>query len=126
MSGCDYEKRLNSYDNSLLYTDFLIADMAKFLQNLSGFDESSIFYISDHGESLGENGVFMHGLEFSKVPIEQLKIAAMFYFSDKLKAEHFANIANKPFSHDNLFHTTLGFFEISTKIYDKSLDMFQN
>lgn len=126
LEDCTYEERLNAYDNSLLYSDFLISDMISYLKNIKNFDEISLFFISDHGENLGENGFFMHGAAYDTAPIEQTKIVSMFYFSDDKRAQKFRDVKDKSFSHDNVFHTVLGYFGIFSLVYDENLDIFMS
>lgn len=87
-----------------------------------------MFYLSDHGESLGEYGVYLHGAPYALAPEAQTHIAAMAWFGadfpidqDILESE-----ANRPYSHDNLFHTLLGALDIQTGSYVAGLDLLHN
>lgn len=95
--------------------------------------ESGLLYVSDHGESLGENNIYLHGLPYSIAPEEQKKVPTILWMSDNMKKfDHldYSCIAKKAeentFSHDNIFHTILALMEIRSKTYDKSLDMFDS
>ena len=82
-------------------------------------------FISDHGESLGEYGIYLHGLPYTIAPENQKHIASVFWFGDRFQIDRQASRekAGHRFSHDNLFHTILGLFKIETSVYDKQLDM---
>ena len=123
LKNCTYEQISNSYDNSIVYTDFLINDLINFIKKNSSFTQNALFFVSDHGESLGENGFYMHGLPFEKAPIFQTHIGAMFYISDDSKASKLNALKDKKFSHDNIFHTVLGYFGIQSTVYNKKMDI---
>ena len=86
-----------------------------------------MFYVSDHGESLGENGLYLHGMPYFMAPDEQIDVPALMWLNDSMsKVFDVESIKNKeglPLSHDNLFHTLLGLMDVETKLYDKSLDL---
>ena len=117
---CTSEEIANSYDNSLLYTDFLLADLIDALKSKEGF-QSALFYLSDHGESLGENGIYLHGLPYSLAPNYQKHIPAIFW-SNFLEIK--AQKLDKSYSHDNLFSSILGLFGMEHEFYEKDLDIF--
>jgi lipid A ethanolaminephosphotransferase len=85
-------------------------------------------YVSDHGESLGENGIYLHGLPYAIAPDFQKHIPAVLYFGNNMKEkrEMLKSIKTDRYSHDYIFHTFLGLFGIETKEYDKNLDIFKN
>lgn len=122
---CTNEEISNAYDNALLYTDFFLAQVIKLLKNNSSQFETAMIYISDHGESLGEYGIYLHGLPYAIAPDPQKHIAAVFWFGDSFKIDKksLQGKSAKQFSHDNVFHTVLGLMEVETSIYDKSLDI---
>ncbi len=82
-----------------------------------------MLYLSDHGESLGENGLYLHGMPYSIAPESQTHIGAVMWFGDKIsKHLNLDKVRLKKdarFSHDNLFHTLLGIFNVQTKEYKK-------
>jgi lipid A ethanolaminephosphotransferase len=84
--------------------------------------------MSDHGESLGENGVYLHGLPYFMAPDSQKHVAAVMWFGNsfKLDREALRVKSQGSFSHDNLFHTILGMMEVQTSVYNKSLDILNN
>jgi lipid A ethanolaminephosphotransferase len=85
--------------------------------------------MSDHGESLGENGIYLHGLPYSIAPKQQTQVPFFVWLSDNYKKDHpqidrcFSEQSKKPAHHDNLFHTVLGMFDIKTSAYQRSFDL---
>ena len=127
LDKCSHEQIVNTYNNTILYTDYIIDKTINLLKANEDKYETTLIYISDHGESLGENGVYLHGLPYMIAPENQKHVPALFYFSDKQKAarEHLALRASERFSHDNLFHTLLGRFAITTAEYKPNLDILR-
>ena len=86
--------------------------------------------MSDHGESLGENGVYLHGLPYFMAPDNQKHIGALMWFDGEIKDEidtdKLNTYKNNSFSQDNLFHTLLGLFEVETEVYKKDMDILYN
>ena len=115
----------NAYDNAVLYTDYFLSRIIALLKTNSVQFESAMLYISDHGESLGEHNVYLHGLPYTIAPDEQTHAAAVFWFGENAKVNKASRQQKSagPFSHDNLFHTVLGLMAIETSVYDKSLDI---
>ncbi len=127
LDKCSHEQIVNTYNNTILYTDYIINETINLLKANEDKYETTLIYISDHGESLGENGVYLHGLPYMIAPEAQKHVPALFYFSDKQKTarEHLALRASERFSHDNLFHTLLGRFAITTTEYKPNLDILR-
>lgn len=128
LSQCSAEEINNAYDNAILYTDYFLSQVIGLLKrNSSGF-ETAMMYVSDHGESLGEHGVYLHGLPYMIAPEAQKRPAAVVWLGEALRAEideaGLRRRAEAPLSHDNVFHSVLGFFEVDTKVYRKDLDIF--
>ncbi|MCK4839779.1 MAG: phosphoethanolamine--lipid A transferase, partial [Desulfobulbaceae bacterium] len=125
LNECTEEEIGNAYDNALLYTDFFLSQVIKLLKQNSSNFEAAMVYMSDHGESLGEYGVYLHGLPYIMAPESQKHIASVLWFSNSFKIDEksLRQKSTQPFSHDNLFHTVLGLMEVETSIYDKSLDI---
>jgi lipid A ethanolaminephosphotransferase len=123
---CSREEIGNAYDNAILYTDHFLAKAIDLLKkNDSGF-ETALFYVSDHGESLGENGLYLHGLPKTIAPEAQLHVPAIMWFGSRFHAANSPALREKSrisFSHDNVFHTMLGFFEMQTSTYRPDKDM---
>lgn len=114
---CTNEEVNNAYDNSILYTDYLIDSTIQLMKK--NYLNSFVFYTSDHGESLGEKSVYLHGLPYIIAPKEQTHVPMLAWFSDEKSGD-----INQSLSHDNISHSLLGLFKVKTKVYDKALDVF--
>lgn len=126
LSDCDSAKIFNAYDNTLLYTDYLMSKILKQLNNIKNkFDLVGLWYMSDHGESLGENGIYLHGLPYSIAPEFQRHIPSLIWTSNTDLNSHLKSIKDNVLSHDNVFSSVLGFFDVKTKIKDDKLDIFR-
>lgn len=125
LDKCSHEQIVNTYNNTILYTDYIINETIKLLKANEDKYDTTLIYVSDHGESLGENGVYLHGLPYMIAPEAQKHVPALFYFGDNQKTAHLALKENARFSHDNLFHTLLGRFAINTTEYKPELDMLR-
>lgn len=126
LNQCTLQEIINAYDNSILYTDSLLYDTIEQLQKLQNDFDVSLWFISDHGESLGEGGNYMHGgLPYSLSPDFQTKVASMMWFGERLQKEYksFKSKENAPLSQDYIFHSILGYFGIETKDYNPKLDL---
>ncbi|MBU0544146.1 MAG: phosphoethanolamine--lipid A transferase [Proteobacteria bacterium] len=125
LNQCTKEEIGNAYDNAILYTDYFLSKVINLLKrNSNGFETAMIFF-SDHGESLGEKGLYLHGLPYLMAPESQKHIPAIFWFGDsfKLDKNSLRNKATNEYSQDNLFHTILGLMEVNTSVYDKNMDI---
>lgn len=123
LDKCSHEQIVNTYNNTILYTDYIINETINLLKANEEKYETTLIYISDHGESLGENGVYLHGLPYMIAPEAQKHVPALFYFSDKTKRESLHTKATERFSQDNLFPTLLGLFNVKTTEYTPNLDL---
>ena len=127
MEECSREEISNAYDNSILYTDYFLFKVINFLKKYDESYETAMIYMSDHGESLGENGIYLHGLPYFMAPEAQIHIAGLMWFGKKISRD--INItkirenSNRKYTHDNLFQTLLGIFEVKTELYNKNLDI---
>ena len=130
LEKCSKEEIINAYDNTILYTDYFLSKVIEFLKKYNNQNyETAMIYVSDHGESLGENGVYLHGLPYFMAPAEQTKVPAIIWLGDKIKKD--VNITqvkqdiDKKLSHDSIFHTLLGAFEVNTSVYNKDLNLLK-
>jgi len=125
LEECTDEQIGNAYANAILYTDYFLSRVIELLKRNSGEFEAAMVYIGDHGESLGENRLYLHGLPYFMAPDAQKHVPAVMWFSDSFGIDRKAlrAKADLPFSHDNLFHTMLGLMEVGTSVYDKGLDI---
>lgn len=122
LSKCDSEALINTYDNTLLYTDYLLSEIIELLKEKKDY-ESSLLYLSDHGESLGENGIYLHGMPYAIAPRHQTHIPVIFWSSDENLMTTAQNHKSLNLSQDNLFSTLLGYFNIQTAVYEPSFDI---
>ncbi len=122
-SACSQAEIVNAYDNSILYTDHIIASAIAELGARSDRFDSSLIYVSDHGESLGENGLYLHGFPRSLAPAQQIHVPLV-YWNSAVGQPAPVTVA-MPLSHDNLFHSLLGLLHIRTAIYRPELDIFR-
>jgi len=125
LNACTNEEIGNGYDNAILYTDSFLAQVIGLLKKNSPRFETAMVYLSDHGESLGEYGIYLHGLPYPMAPDNQKHVASVMWFGDRFPVDRQAlrQKSGQRFSHDNLFHTILGLFEIETSVYNQQLDM---
>lgn len=131
LEECTQEEVSNAYDNAILYTDYFLSKVINFLKAYSNTHETAMFYMSDHGESLGENGFYLHGMPYMIAPNEQKHIASLLWLGDgemkeDYNIEKLNTYKNKEFSQDNLFHTLLGLFEVETDVYKKDMDILND
>lgn len=131
LTSCSREQINNTYDNTILYTDYVLDKMIKELKTHSNY-QSALLYVSDHGESLGENNIYLHGLPYFIAPDYQTKVPFIMWLSgslikadniDMLKLQNEAE--NVQASHDNVFHTMLNLLKIKSKTYDEKLDLIK-
>ena len=128
LNQCSDEEISNAYDNTILYTDYFLSKVIGLLKTNAPKFESAMFYMGDHGESLGENGVYLHGMPYAFAPEAQTHVGAVVWLSDNFDEISFDKLKaaeQQPFSQDNLFHTVLGMMEIETKVYDANKDIFK-
>ncbi len=114
LSQCSEEELRNSYDNTILYADSFIADSIELLKSHPDY-ETALLYVSDHGESLGENNIYLHGLPYDFAPSNQKQVAALAWLPPNSDFD-FARTraqADAPFSHDNLYCSLLSVFEVT-------------
>ena len=127
LNECSDQEINNAYDNTIVYTDYLLSKLIALLKHNTEVDESAMFYVSDHGESLGEKGIYLHGIPYLIAPDEQKKVASIMWFNEGFS--QFLDIGSikekieMPLSHDNLFHTLLGLMSIETEVYQKDMDI---
>ncbi|MDR1008250.1 MAG: phosphoethanolamine--lipid A transferase [Campylobacteraceae bacterium] len=132
IQDCTKDEIVNTYDNTIVYTDYIISQTINILKKFSNY-ESGLLYVSDHGESLGEKNIYLHGLPYAIAPKEQTSVPMILWMSENMKKyDHIDyncmknDAKTKSYSHDNLFHSILGLLKIKTKVYDKNLDMFES
>lgn len=120
LGKCSQTELINAYDNTIVYTDYLLSKVIEDLKQLKEFNSTMIF-VSDHGESLGENNLYMHGLPLSIAPKEQYEIPFIVWLSDgsrQLKP-------NKTVSQYHVFHSVLNFLGVQSPIYDEKMNIYK-
>ncbi|MFJ3484129.1 phosphoethanolamine transferase [Pseudomonas sp. NPDC090202] len=130
LNNCTRESIVNGYDNTLLYTDHVLASLIDILRNNQNKVDTAMVYLSDHGESLGEYNLFLHGTPYMLAPDQQKHVPMMAWFSDNYQQAFAVNThclqkeRDTPLSQDNLFHSMLGLLKVQTSVYKPALDMF--
>lgn len=131
LGECSSEQIVNSYDNAVLYADHFVSETIRLLERQTTRD-SALIYVSDHGESLGEQGIFLHGIPYAIAPDVQTAVPMVTWLSPGLIDSAVVDVAclrresAMPFSHDNLFHSTLGLLDVQTRVYEPALDLFRS
>ena len=131
LDRCDTASIVNAYDNSLLYTDHVLAATIDLLHNNAARLDTAMLYMSDHGESLGELGMYLHGVPYAMAPSEQTHVPMVLWFSDGMQrssgisADCLRQQAGQPVSQDNLFHSVIGLMGVRTSVYQPQLDIFR-
>jgi lipid A ethanolaminephosphotransferase len=115
LSQCTQNEIINAYDNSIIYTDYVINESIKLLEKFNSYS-TNVIYISDHGESLGEAGLYLHGLPYGLAPESQTHVPAMVWSGDRSNIDRALTSKNSEnvYTHDNLAQTLLSLFGIST------------
>ncbi|RZA24393.1 MAG: DUF1705 domain-containing protein, partial [Proteobacteria bacterium] len=129
LGQCERAGIVNAYDNALSYTDHFLAATIGLLKSQHGYDTAMI-YVSDHGESLGEKGLYLHGVPYAIAPREQIHVPMVMWFSAdfardaRLDTDCLRRKASQPASHDNLFSSVLGLMQVRTQVYQQDQDLF--
>jgi lipid A ethanolaminephosphotransferase len=132
LSECPPEQLVNAYDNTIAYTDHFLGQTLQWLQTQAdqGAYDTGLLYFSDHGESLGEKGLYLHGVPYAFAPEQQTRVPMVTWLSAGLqqrsgvKADCLREQAAKPLSHDNVFHSVLGLMDVKTAVHDPALDLY--
>lgn len=126
---CSQEEIVNAYDNTILYTDYILSSVIDKLKARAGRLSGSMLYMSDHGESLGEKGLYLHGTPYMFAPSEQTHVPFVIWMSDafaetaRIDRACISALSGEEVSHDNLYHTALGMMEIIAASRDPKLDL---
>ncbi|WP_434212171.1 phosphoethanolamine transferase [[Pseudomonas] boreopolis] len=129
LGNCSREQIVNTYDNTVLYTDHFLDRAIGTLRALPDYDTAMI-YLSDHGESLGEKGLYLHGVPYAIAPAEQTRVPMVMWFSPEFAQDRGLDLkclrqrANGRADQDNLFPSVLGLMQVRTSVYDRSRDLF--
>ncbi len=129
LRDCTREEIVNAYDNALLYTDHVLASLLAKLQAASDHVDSALVYVSDHGESLGEGNLYLHGMPYAIAPDVQTRVPMLMWLSAgfaeqaSLDTGCLKRRAAQPASHDHLFHTLLGLLDVQTALHEPAWDL---
>lgn len=131
LSSCPVEDIRNAYDNSVIETDSVLADAIGVLRKAAEEKgvNTGMLWVSDHGESLGEKGLFLHGAPYMMAPDEQLQVPMVMWFSDAFAETYgvdraaLAERAKKDATHEHLYSTVLGLLNVESKTYRKAFDL---
>ena len=130
LQDCPREQLVNAYDNTIAYTDLVLAKAIAWLGGQAASYDPTLLYVSDHGESLGENNLYLHGLPYALAPDVQKHVPWITWLGDGLASQRGLDMAclrgrlQQPLSHDNLFHTVLGLLDVQTSVYKTALDAY--
>ncbi len=130
LAQCDREEIINAYDNTLVLTDFFLSRVIGWLKAQENSHTPAMLYVSDHGESLGEKNIYLHGLPYRVAPPEQTTVPMITWLSpgfeklSRVSTKCLQNQRDKALSHDNLFHSVLGLMAVKTSVYQRELDVF--
>ena len=128
IQGCSTEELKNSYDNSIVYTDHVLAQIIETLKQQTQY-QTGFWYLSDHGESTGEHGLYLHGAPYSMAPTQQTHVPMLMWFSDAWKQQNIQQISclkgqtNQARSQDHLFPSLLSLLDIKTQVIEAKNDM---
>ncbi|MFU0446234.1 phosphoethanolamine transferase EptA [Pseudocitrobacter faecalis] len=132
IQSCTQEQLVNTYDNTVLYVDYIVDKAIKLLQSKQDKFTTSLVYLSDHGESLGENGIYLHGLPYSIAPDTQKHVPMLVWLSDDYQKRYGVNYdclkkesTQNEYSQDNLFSTMLGILGVETTEYRAADDILK-
>ena len=125
LNKCTPDEIASTYDNTILYEDYLQSELINALEARKDKFEVAMFFFSDHGESLGENGIYLHGLPYSIAPDEQKHIPAIVFSSDSELLKRLRSKRGENLSHDFVFSSVLGYFGVKTKAYEPEFDIFR-
>jgi len=130
LGQCDHEQLINAYDNTIVATDRFLAQTIAWLKGHGADSAPALLYMSDHGESLGELGIFLHGLPYAFAPEAQKRVPFIAWLGAGMQAWRGVDVAclgralDTPLSHDNLYHTVIGLLDVTTPTYGAPLDAF--
>lgn len=121
LAKCTQEELINAYDNTIVYTDYMLHKVIETLKELPEY-KSAMLYVSDHGESLGEKNLYyMHGLPMSLAPKEQYEIPFIIWKSSNSNPIK----PLKTLSQHYVFHSVLNFLSVQSPVYNSEMSVFE-
>ena len=130
LSQCERQQIVNAYDNTIVFTDHFLSQVIGWLKRQEKTATPAMLYVSDHGESLGEKNMYLHGLPYSVAPPEQTTVPMITWLSpgfeqlSRVSTRCLQSQRDKPLSHDHLFHSVLGLMAVQTTVYQRERDFF--
>jgi len=129
LEKCTRREIVNAYDNVIGYSDAFLDRAIGLLQKYQERYQTALIYMADHGESLGEHGLYLHGIPYALAPEAQTHVAAFVWlgrdFGDLNLSRIRARAASGEYSHDSLFSTLLGIYDVNSTLYDPKLDLLR-
>jgi len=132
LSPCSQQQIINAYDNSLVFTDYFLSRAIGWLKDKEKTAAPALFYVAEHGESLGEKNFYLHGLPYAIAPDEQKQVPLITWLShtfetqSRIQTRCLQKQRDRALSHDHVFHSVLGLMAVKTEVYQPALDMFAN
>lgn len=131
LQQCDRQQVVNAYDNSVVETDRFLDGVLQWLSSQGSAAQTAMVYVADHGESLGENNIYLHGLPYSIAPDVQKHVPWITWLSPAMQARMGAStgclqkdLRERRITHDHYFHSVLGLMDVQTNAYQPGQDMF--
>ncbi|MDB5847386.1 MAG: sulfatase [Rhodoferax sp.] len=130
LQSCSRQELLNAYDNTIAYTDHFLASTIEWLKTRQTQYDPAMLYVADHGESLGENNLYLHGMPYLLAPDFQKHVPWITWLSEPFTSHTKADMGclkrevDKPVSHDNYFHSVLGLLGIESQVYNNAMDIY--
>lgn len=130
LTACPNEQIVNAYDNSIVYTDHVLAATIGWLEARATQYDTAMVYLADHGESLGENNIYLHGLPYAVAPDVQKRVPWITWLSPSFERRSGITVGclhqrtEALLSHDHLFHSILGLADLRTGAYRRELDAY--
>ncbi len=129
LQNCSREELVNAYDNTIAYTDHFLASTVRWLKTRSDTASTAMVYVADHGESLGENNLYLHGMPYAMAPDVQKHVPWITWLSPGFEQRSTVRTdclrqLDGPVSHDNYFHSVLGLLDLKTSAYQPPMDVY--
>lgn len=130
LETCDRQQVVNAYDNSILYTDHFLASCIEWLKAQESWAAPAMVYVADHGESLGENNIYLHGLPYQFAPDVQKHVPWITWLSPAFQQRTGISMTcleqqrDRRISHDDYFDSVLGLLDVQTRLYRRAHDVY--
>lgn len=117
LQKCSKQEINNAYDNAILYTDYFLASVIDLLKQYDDTHATAMLYVSDHGESLGENGIYLHAAPYAIAPEAQTHIPAILWTGKRFdyQSADLQQYRDAEISHDELFCSLLIAYELKSE-----------